>query len=268
VQEEEALSTAWKLLLAFSIAVIGLATGAAGASATFHFNKIREFYPGSTGTPDTAYLELQAYAGGQNLVSGKKIETFDSTGNLEGTTVFTFPSDAAHGQDQDTILVGDTAAAGTPDFANPSFSTNFPTLSTGGAICFVDPGVFGGIDCVSWGNFTGSLPSPAGTPLAPTGIPNGMAVTRSIAPGCPTLLESADDSDNSAADFSLSSPNPRNNAVTPTETRCAPSDGGGSAGPAPDSGGGEPAQGGAPKKKCKKHKHRSALAAKKCKKHK
>jgi len=48
-----------------------------------------------------------------------------------------------------------------------------------------------------------------------------MSLERSIAPGCPTLLEAGDDTDNSSADFTLAAPSPRNNATTPTETACA-----------------------------------------------
>jgi hypothetical protein len=83
---------------------------------------------------------------------------------------------------------------------------------------------FANIDCVAWGNFTGvGLPSPPGTP-APA-IPDGSSLTRSIAPGCPTLLESGDDTNSSAADFAVTAPSPRNNATVPTEIACAPGGG-------------------------------------------
>ena len=95
----------------------------------------------------------------------------------------------------------------------------------------------------------------AGTP-APA-LTSGMALRRSIVAGCPTMLEPSDDTDNSATDFSAATPNPRSNAVTPTETPCAPA-GGGGAPPSTQA----PAS---KKKKCKKAKKRAA-AAKKCKK--
>jgi hypothetical protein len=47
-----------------------------------------------------------------------------------------------------------------------------------------------------------------------------MAIRRSISPGCPTLLEPADDRDNSAADFASVFPAPRPNSVTPSERSC------------------------------------------------
>ena len=65
----------------------------------------------------------------------------------------------------------------------------------------------------------------AGTP-APA-LVSGMALRRSIAPGCSTLLEPSDDTNDSATDFSLTTPNPRSNSVTPTEMPCTPGGGGG-----------------------------------------
>jgi len=60
-----------------------------------------------------------------------------------------------------------------------------------------------------------------------------MAIRRSIAPGCPTLLEPGDDSDDSAADFSDASPAPSPNSATPAEQACS-SPGGGGSGPRPE----------------------------------
>jgi hypothetical protein len=47
-----------------------------------------------------------------------------------------------------------------------------------------------------------------------------MALRRSITAGCATALEPSDDTDNSAADFAVTTPNPRPNSVLPTETTC------------------------------------------------
>jgi hypothetical protein len=43
---------------------------------------------------------------------------------------------------------------------------------------------------------------------------------RSIAPGCATQLEAGDDTDDSATDFKLAAPTPRNNSTAPTEKAC------------------------------------------------
>jgi hypothetical protein len=228
---------------------------AASASANFHFTKIREVSTGSGA--DTSYVELQAWTSGQNFLGGHTIKLYNGT---VLTHTFTFPlvpvPAVPNGANQSTVLVGDSNAPGTPDFTESGFVLN----AAAGAACFdAIP-----VDCVSWGTGTSaSLPGTAGSPAS--ALSSGMALTRTIAPGCPTLLEPGDDSDNSAADFSLGSPNPRNNAVTPTEMTCAPT--GGGSGPS-----GYPNPTPSPnatskKKKCKKHK-RSAAAAKKCKKRK
>jgi hypothetical protein len=49
-----------------------------------------------------------------------------------------------------------------------------------------------------------------------------MTLIRSITRGCGTALDPADDTDNSAADFTVGTVNPRGNSVTPTETVCPP----------------------------------------------
>ncbi len=84
-----------------------------------------------------------------------------------------------------------------------------------------------------------------GSPFALPGMNlDGQSLIRTISRGCPTALDTADDT-NSAADFTVGTGTPRGNSVAPTETLCAP---------AP-----------ATKKKCKKHKKSSggAYSAKK-----
>jgi hypothetical protein len=232
-------------------ALVASLLGPAGADANFHLTKIREVSTGSS--TDTSYVELQAWSAGQNYLGGHTIKLYNGT---VLTHTFTFPSvpvpAVPNGANQSTVLVGDTNAPGTPDFTEAGFVLN----ASAGAACFDSIPV----DCVSWGTGTSaSLPGTAGSPAS--ALASGMALRRTIAPGCPTLLESTDDTDDSATDFSLAAPNPRNNSVTPAEMACS-SGGGGPTGyptPAPGSSG--------KKKKCKKHK-RSAVAAKKCKKRK
>jgi hypothetical protein len=59
-----------------------------------------------------------------------------------------------------------------------------------------------------------------------------MAIRRSISQGCATLLDPADDSDNSSTDFALAAPEPRPNSVSSSEARCAVNGSGGGSGPA------------------------------------
>jgi hypothetical protein len=226
-------------------ALIALVVLPAPALADHHLIKIREFFPGTAATANDAFLELQMYAAGQNLVGGHDIYVYPP--GAAAPAVHTFNPDLptpANAQSQRTIL-----AAGTNSAVDADYPENFdsaPGFSPGaGAICFVSTTGFGIIDCVEWG--TGNDGVDAGAPVLPSGIPDGSSVTRSIAPNCATLLEAADDTNDSATDFAQSAPTPRPNSVTPTETACPP--GGGGGGEAPDT---EITK--APKKKTKKTK--------------
>ncbi len=254
------MSSRRKFGLAFAVAVVGLAAVASSASATFHLMKIREVSSG-TGTADSSYVEIQAYFDFQKFLSeGSKLVRCDST--CSSPTVFAPFTDVANGNNQDTVLFADSGIPmGSKDF---DVNLNLDSIAAGGAVCYLSEVGFS--DCVSWGNFSANSTlmtnygTSAGTPAA--ALTSGMALRRSIAPGCATMLEPSDDTNDSATDFSLTTPNPRSNSVTPTEMPCT-SGGGGPTGYPPTSG----APPVATKKKCKKHKHRSAQAAKKCKKH-
>jgi hypothetical protein len=215
-------------LAAMLALLVGAGTIAAGSvSATFHEISIREIYPGSIAQPESQYVELQMWSPGQNFVANHFLRTYNTGGGVNGTT--TFGSSVSGGANQSTILLATPAAEA--EFGVASDKTLAPgQLSpAGGAVCWEE------LDCVSWGNFAGSLPSPAGTPAAPGGIPDGMALRRTIAPGCPSLLEPSDDHDNSAADFTVVFPAPRPNSVAPSEHSCPASgdQSGGSAGKGP-----------------------------------
>jgi hypothetical protein len=200
------------------LAALAVLVPAAPAGATFHLMSVREVATNPAGA-DSSYIELQMYAPGQNFVTGHSVRFYTASGGLLAS--FTLASDAANGANQRTILIGDTATPGSPDFVYPALADAVQTYGPGGAACWET------IDCVSWGGFTGAalLPSPPGN--AAPAIPDGSALQRSIAPGCPTLLEAGDDTNNSVADFGLATPSPRNNSVTPTETACGGGGGGG-----------------------------------------
>ncbi|MFL5899400.1 MAG: hypothetical protein ACJ76D_13260 [Solirubrobacterales bacterium] len=207
-------------------------------------------------------MEVQMYEPFQNFLSnGAGLAVCNPTCSLVPATFGPF-ADVANGNTQDTVLFGDSGiASGAKDF---NVDLNLDSFATGGAACYLSEAGFN--DCVSWGTFSnnsalttnfGSSADP-GTPAA--ALTSGMALRRSIAPGCPTMLEASDDTNNSAADFSLTTRDPRTNAVAPTETPCA--GGGGPTGYPPATT--YPTA----KKKCKKHKKSSAYSAKKkkCKK--
>jgi hypothetical protein len=131
-----------------------------------------------------------------------------------------------------TILVADTSYPLVFDErpAPDASDENLDLSPAGGAVCWVEGSP---PDCVAWGAFTGPLPVqvPAlkvGNPASPGGVQAGMALRRSIAKGCATLLDPppVDDSDDSATDFAEVEPSPRDNALSPTESPCKSASGG------------------------------------------
>jgi len=195
----------------------------AAAAADFHLVSIREVFPGEATAPDAEYVELQAYAAGQQFVSGHSVTFHDASGATIGTEPFA--DDVADGRNQMTVLMATPAAeARFGVVADEPMGTGLIDL-LGGAVCWSS------LDCVAWGSFSGSLPSAAGPPAAsPGGIPDGMALRRTIAAGCATLLEAADDTNDSALDFAAVFPGPRPNSVVPSEQACVasgPQQGGG-----------------------------------------
>lgn len=219
--------TAW--VVSGAAVALGLIAPTA-APAKFHLVQVREVYTGVAG-PSAEYVELQMWATGQEFVTGHKVRTYNATGTETGTSTFT--ADVARGSNQSTILL-----------ATPAAETEFGvvadlTLSTsglspaGGAVCWEE------LDCVAWGNFKGSLLSPVGSPATPGGIPDGFALRRTIARGCATALDPQDDSDNSAADFTSTGPEPRPNSVVASESPCT-SGGPGAGGGSPQGGRGTP----------------------------
>ncbi|MEO7196906.1 MAG: hypothetical protein ABIZ50_00385 [Solirubrobacterales bacterium] len=209
-------------LLAISAAA---ALAPASASAAFHLTKISEVFPGTVACPDCAFVELQSFEAGQNSLNGHTVRSYSSSGALLNT--FVIPGNAPNPQSQRTVLIGDGSVSGR------DFTANFGTLivASGGAVCFdAIP-----VDCVAWGNITpagvAALPGAVGAPVSPAlGIPDGSSISRSITPGCATLLEATDDTDNSSLDFAVTAPNPRPNTIAPTEVACGGAGGGGQGG--------------------------------------
>jgi hypothetical protein len=203
-----------------ALAAIALsAFSAPAASATFHLMQVREVYPGSIASLDSEYVELQMWASGQNLVGGHVLRTYDANGAVTGTS--SFAADVPNDADQSTMVLATPEAEAEFEIrADAALAPSSDLEPGGGAVCWES------IDCVAWGDFSGALPSPAGPAARPLGIPDGMALRRSIAVACPTRLDPADDRDDSAADFAPVLPGPRPNSTPPSERPC-----GGSGGP-------------------------------------
>lgn len=214
-------------------ALILLLLAAQPALATFHEMMIREVYTGSTAHPNSEYVELQMWSAGQNLVGGHQISVYDKSGSPAAAA--TFAHDVSGDANQSTLIAATPEAESEFGLAADAGLTPGLLDPAGGTICWES------LDCASWGSFSGAkTPSPTGSPASPDGIPDGMALRRTIEPGCATLLEPGDDHDNSAADFAAVFPGPRPNSVSPAEHACAPqvaaggnaSPGGGSSGTA------------------------------------
>lgn len=196
------------------VAVALLAGAIAGTPAEAHHSILIREVRGSLNSPDQAFVELQAYRQGQNNVAGVAIDVYDSTWLAHQE--FTMDREVDNDQSQHTILIGGPGLAGTADFAFPDLGNALSPSA--GAVCLpeaVPP------DCVSWGAFVGSshlgLPG-AGTPAA--AIPEGSSLTRTTARGCPLGLDPSDDTNNSAADFSVTAPTPTPNAAPTTDLDC------------------------------------------------
>jgi hypothetical protein len=214
------------------VAVIGVlvfsALTAQPALATFHEMMIREVYPGSAAHPNSEYVELQMWAAGQNLVGGHQISFYSASGSPMATAAFTH--DVTGDANQSTLVVATPEAES--EIGVGADAAMAPGLldPAGGAVCWES------LDCASWGSFSGSTASPTGPAASPGGIPDRMALRRTIEPGCPTLLESSDDHDNSAADFTAVFPSPRPNSVGPSEHACSSQAAAGGGNPYPGSG--------------------------------
>jgi hypothetical protein len=209
--------------LALAIALACSAIGAQAAFATFHEMVVREVYPGSEASPESEYVELQMWASGQNFVATHTIHVYDATGKEVSSAKFA--AEVPNGANQSTIVAATPAAESQFGInADIELKPAGKMEPSGGAACWE------ALDCVAWGNFGGSLSSPVGAPAAPGGIPNGMALRRSITRTCATLLEASDDHDNSAGDFDVVFPNPRPNSAPPTEKPCTGETGGGGGG--------------------------------------
>ncbi len=186
---------------------------ARSAWAAFHLMKITEVFPGTNAQPNAQYVELTMYTAGQNFVAGHTITVHDATGATLMT--YTFPAMVANGNAQATILIATTEAASLFNVtADLTMTATIPLAA--GKVCFDT------IDCVAWGPYTGgATPSPVGTPAyGVRGLIKGRSLVRKL--GANGTLEGNDDTDVSAADFTIDLPSPKTNGgvtgTNPTST--------------------------------------------------
>jgi hypothetical protein len=212
-----------RICLAGALAISLFVICASAASASFQDIRIREVHRSPAGTGD--YVVLQMTADGSNAIAGKHVVSYDNAGNVYSNMAI--PTNVPNGQSQRTILIANSPTVSpSPDVVNLGWGIFGPD----GSVCLTDTMISVGVDCVAYGTTAppAGPPSPVGTPFdfMGAGLPLGQSITRTIAPGCATLLEAGDDRNNSAIDFARSAPNPRNNATTPVERSCSATAGG------------------------------------------
>lgn len=162
------------------------------------------------------YVELQFTANGEST-AGKHLITYFSGGSQRSDILL--PINPLNTGSQRTFLVGNGSTVGgvTPDF---NAASDLNLVGQDGAVCLTDPApALTNLDCVAYGSYTNSTGLPVGTPA--TAAQFGQTIGRAITRGCATALDKADDTDNSAADFALTTTPPVANVTVPVEKPCA-----------------------------------------------
>ena len=189
-----------KALALFAAAFVTLF--AARASASFHATKVVQVFAGSPAAPNASYVQIQAFAAGQNFLGTHSVTVYDAA----GVELFSVAlADVANGADQANVLIGTSSVKAAFGVA-PDFTLPQNLVKAGGKVCFESS-----IDCFSWGNYAGDRAG-TGTPFA--ALTNGLAAKRDPSGGTdPVLLDNGDgeDTDDSAADFDFVAPRPTNN---------------------------------------------------------
>jgi cysteine-rich repeat protein len=186
----------------FGLALLAVGLVVLPAQANFHLMKVVEVFAGTPASPNAKYVMIQMYASNQAAMQGHTIKIYDASGALVDT--FTFGATPTNPKpDQTRILIATPEADAFFNFTTVDLVMDSTMAASGGKACF------DAIDCVAWGNYTGSA-SGVGTPVAPGGIPPARAIARrlDIAGGAGTL-DAADDTDNSANDFLVAMPRPQ-----------------------------------------------------------
>ena len=140
------------------------------------------------------YIELQMYAPGPELRQRAQISFYTATGAPARRRRSTLPSDVAYGDNQRTVLI-----AATPDAAG---RLHLRRLSDAGAALRPRRRRLLGTSTASPGA-TSTATADAAASRTPAPRSRRAVADRSITPGCATLLEAADDTNDSAADFAL-----------------------------------------------------------------
>ncbi len=166
--------------------------------------RIAQVFGGSQAAPDAQYVMLRMWAPGQS-VGGHALTVHDADGTLTDTFTFPAPAVLSNALGQDTVLIATSEAQAlfgvTADLTMTPISPD-----VGAKVCWA-----GTADCLSVGDYTGPSTG-AGSPFYVAELV-GLAFTRRLdIAGAGTVLHPLDDTNDSAGDFLLALPAPRNNA--------------------------------------------------------
>jgi hypothetical protein len=205
-------------LVVICLIAIGLGSTTAPAGAAFHLTKVTEVFAGQLLQPNADFVELQMYQSGQVVLNSHKLSLYAANGSA---TECTIPQNVPNGANQAHILFATAEAQtafGTADFTIPA-----PLIDpAGGAVCF---GL--GVDCVTWGSFSGSVTDDKGAVTNPeAAIPSDQSIHRSL--GADAMLQATDDTNNSANDFAPAAESATSNGpLNLGSLTCTPGGGGG-----------------------------------------
>lgn len=197
------------------VAAAVLTFGAAPAQANHHLVRIAEVFAGGNAPPleNVEYVQLQMTSSGQNFFGGTNstVTLFGEDGAVTATQPL--PGNPANGQRGRRVLLGAQDMA--PLFPGSDDDPDFEWLPddylslTGGAVCFTS-GVFGPIDCVSWGAYDGTPAPPSSTGGNAPALASGVALIRRTSPCSGGLIDT-----NNPGDLipGPQPPDPQNNAA-------------------------------------------------------
>ncbi len=195
----------------FALIFLVLAAVISPAYASFYFARIVEVSTGVAGHPDAQYIVIMPHANSQNVFASVRVIAFNSTGAaLPSFATFAGNLNSIN-TNQHSILVATQKAVDLLGITPDQLATGSLTPE-GGMVCF-ERGAFPLVtvpDCVKYGNYTGAnhSQSAAGTP-APV-IPLGSVLRRDFSANNPVILEAADDTNDSLADFFITGPRAEN----------------------------------------------------------
>ncbi len=208
------------LAAVFVALVVGLARSPLPADASFHCMRIHAVMGGANGNANIQHVELRMTIAGQtSLALGHtKLVFFDAAGSQTGT--YTFLTDPPNG-----AVAGTSILIGTSDFAlnstvAPDYTMPINVMAPSGKVQFVGDTncSFSGtiIDSVAYGSYTGTVDCPplpaAPAPAAALPVTGAQALT---------LNNLNSTCSNNAAEYSLMTAAPRNNAGQ-TGSICTP----------------------------------------------